>query len=471
MLPKLKFLDDKVILYNNQALIGDISGRLLAEIEIFPVPRLIWEFEIMGESSKNQVDYVSEWYTKPAVGCQFRIDKPLILSSQRDFDTPSNKLSGITETAHIGSLDTPVDIVTFYLPNCRFQAQNIFGQNRVRSVLLTESGDEISSSPGAVFVDVDIQPSCKIRLETRQAAIDWLDQKQRNIGIRVTTWGSFLIEKAESDTKVSLLTLNQARAILEPLCLLLSFINGGYIEPVLICGIKVSAEPGDRHHAIITSARTSPLEILGNTWFTYDSDLPSYLGCFGSFKQMLESPIWRQAFPTILAWYFQAIQPQDIQTPLKDWPIIANSLGAALEHISYTILVTEETNLTLKDKNQTLFQSGNAVNKYWDLKSENLSRTAKRLHILLQRIGVCPSIALCTEVDDIRDFIDLRNEATHPRKGTVDLKKTYYLLGKAVQWLHEAILWRIGYKGKYQVESSINSIAPRYDLTLRNPTW
>jgi len=51
MLPKKEnlILTDKLVIYNNFAKINDCEGRLLAELQIYPTPRIIWDFEILGE--------------------------------------------------------------------------------------------------------------------------------------------------------------------------------------------------------------------------------------------------------------------------------------------------------------------------------------------------------------------------------------------------------------------------------------
>ena len=47
------------------------------------------------------------------------------------------------------------------------------------------------------------------------------------------------------------------------------------------------------------------------------------------------------------------------------------------------------------------------------------------------------------------------------------------LIGKAIQWVDEILLWRIGYNGQYldRSQSWIKSISPRYDLKLRDSGW
>jgi len=51
--PQDLILKDKVKLYNNIARINDCKGRLLAELQIYPSPRITWEFEMLGDVQCN----------------------------------------------------------------------------------------------------------------------------------------------------------------------------------------------------------------------------------------------------------------------------------------------------------------------------------------------------------------------------------------------------------------------------------
>lgn len=50
MLPKLNelALQKSVRLYNNIAEFNNCEGRLLAELEVYPRPRISWELEVLG---------------------------------------------------------------------------------------------------------------------------------------------------------------------------------------------------------------------------------------------------------------------------------------------------------------------------------------------------------------------------------------------------------------------------------------
>jgi hypothetical protein len=53
MIPSSKdlILQKKVKLYNNLANIDNCQGRLLAELEIYPHPRIVWDFEVLGDTN------------------------------------------------------------------------------------------------------------------------------------------------------------------------------------------------------------------------------------------------------------------------------------------------------------------------------------------------------------------------------------------------------------------------------------
>jgi hypothetical protein len=87
----------------------------------------------------------------------------------------------------------------------------------------------------------------------------------------------------------------------------------------------------------------------------------------------------------------------------------------------------------------------------------------------LNRIGLTED----NNPDVVQSFLDIRNDAVHPRVSNIDLDERKKMIVKAIQWIDEIILWRIGYSGQYRdrtqaMESSIN---PRYNLTLRDSNW
>ncbi len=145
---------------------------------------------------------------------------------------------------------------------------------------------------------------------------------------------------------------------------------------------------------------------------------------------MQQTPAWAEAFDVILAWYFQAIQPENGQIG-KLWPIVANAVGTALERLSYTILVLEENDPVMKDKMETLFSGQQKLmRKHWNL--DNISPTGKRLQLLLERIGLTQNRGFW-DTNEVKSFLEVRNEATHPKEGTVERRKFPYLLSRATQ--------------------------------------
>jgi hypothetical protein len=160
------------------------------------------------------------------------------------------------------------------------------------------------------------------------------------------------------------------------------------------------------------------------------------------------------------------------------WQVMASAAGAALERLSYTILVEDETNAAIKAKCELLFDIGqsNAARKGWNLGrnpgQEEISVTGKRLRLLLERIGLTKSRGY-NDIDDVPSFLEVRNDAVHPRVGSMTIEQRWKLINQAIQWIDEVLLWRIGYRGKYldRIQQRGNSTTPRYDLTLRDSSW
>jgi hypothetical protein len=203
-----------------------------------------------------------------------------------------------------------------------------------------------------------------------------------------------------------------------------------------------------------------------------------YLTCLNSFAIMQQQKYWRDTFEFVLIQYFQAVRYNQYNSSNTHWPIQASSLGAALERLSYTILVEEETNIRLKSDHELLFDITKGIEaksrwrnlpKYKKSDSNSLSSTGIRLSLLLEKIGLISDI----NPDNIQIFLNVRNDAVHPKQGTITQSQRDEMLGRAMMWVDEILLWRLGYDGEY-LDRSKNwrtSISPRFNLTTRDPSW
>jgi len=153
-------------------------------------------------------------------------------------------------------------------------------------------------------------------------------------------------------------------------------------------------------------------------------------------------------FQLILIWYFQAIQPQTAQIRGKPWPVVANAVGAALERLSVTILKRE-------------------------LNVSPGSSARERIGNLLRRVGITQSGGCC-DARYVGSFVDIRNDATHPKPTfAMSPEERDQVLHRAIQWVEEVLLWRLGYDGEYQgnTQSYDVQIGPRYNLSTRESSW
>jgi len=470
MLPKVAPLIDAVRLYNNFARMGKHAGHLSVDLEVYPTPQIKWHFEVLGDEVIRSGNLSDSF---PLEGYQFKIEHPVVTSSHHDSITPLESLNGMTTQANFGDPDNDCHTVIFYLPNALFQARNHFGQKRIRKTLrLGKRKIEEKEDEGRV-IDSELVYGWSVSIETRREALDWCDDFKSNVGTRITTRGALYARMSPKANLAAYPTISLRTAIdyIETLCVLLSYVNGGYIGPLYVEGKSYKTEPQSyvRSDAVAFAYKTTPIELLGRSWLAMDSDLEAYISCFSTLHRMLTGSVWIEALPVTLAWYFQAIQPDGPHSSSKEWPIVANALGTALERLSYTILVLEEDDPSEKEKFETLFSQGNDYKRYWRL--DDVSRTAKRLHILLERIGF--TNAHCLDIKEVRNFLKVRNEATHPKTAHVNQATIPYYLSMATQWVEEILLWRLGYNGKYwsRFRDGWQSTAPRYDLRTRHSTW
>lgn len=499
MLPKPEelVLQEKAKLYDNTAKINNCEGRLLAELQIYPSPRITWEFEMLGETHCNfpYLDFTKlDKPISPLRGLIFSIEEPYSNEETTDFG-PRKTLRGLADQAVYGDIEASAHWFTFYLPNTRLQHESLFQGTLWKWVKETDSNETVEQGEEGKYVDVYIDSTWKVRLEVRNNALAWLDRANRNIGTLITTVGQ-LHQPNDDPTKIEALPLSNALERLEHFSQMLSYANGGFIAPLYVVGRRFP-ETWPRGTvktvaAVVRPYRSTPLEELGLSWVTQRSDLTSYLKCFLAFERMMQNQSWIDTFDFVLIHYFQAVQS-------RDWPVMASATGTALERLSYIILVEEEIDTKKRNYVEYLFdpkkQSKEAKKEakeywedhwkaYWNLEPENvtsdkrfcpigkLSTTGQRLILLLERIGLTRGRGY-NDASDVPSFLEVRNDAVHPRVGGMSQEQRRRYVNQAIQWVDEALLWRLGYSGEYFDRSQMRkfSILPRYDLGTRNPSW
>ncbi|MEH2055299.1 MAG: HEPN domain-containing protein [Nostoc sp.] len=193
-----------------------------------------------------------------------------------------------------------------------------------------------------------------------------------------------------------------------------------------------------------------PQEELGQGCIRYFGmkDLLNFVQCFPNFQRMLQTPHWYEKWIVLLEWYFQAIPRASGRRRNVLLPVVANALGTLLENLARIILVEEGT------------FSNNQFNEL-SLKG--------RINELLNRLGISGDNSV------VDHFVTIRNNSTHAKSTSMSLTEMqqWEIVQKAVQWVDEVVLWRLGYGGQYRERNlqSIQSIQPRYDLSQRDPNW
>lgn len=291
-------LREKLQLYNNIIKIDGCEGRLLAEFQIYPSPRIIWEVEFLDGlrlDHNNPIERLE--------GYGFSLE----------FSTKINLYSGLTYSkgyAHqavCGDKEQKFHSFKFYLPNARFQSCNLVQPKLWKTITEIQNNNNICEGDEGYYVDVKIDEIWNIRLETRRDAIEWLKPKNNNIGTLITTNG-LLYQKNENKQAIE---LEKAIERLKNLSSLLSYANGGYIAPLCIEAIRFTEDKDNRVNiaTIVTQSKITPLETLpkNTSWFTKTSNLEAYIKCLPCFEKMREKTFCKDAFSFVIMYYFQAL--------------------------------------------------------------------------------------------------------------------------------------------------------------------
>lgn len=487
MLPNDKdlLLKEKVKLYNNIANLNDCEGRLLAELEVYPTPRIVWEFEMLGNIQCN-FPYGAAFKSdqlNPLIGHSFSIKKPRSSGSSSNIVGPLEAIRGSTAEALYGEMEDVAHMFIFYLPNTRLQFRSIYQDKLIKILKQSGSEEELNSGEEGRSVESPIDNIWRLSLNIRTDALNWLNPQNRNTGTFITTVGrlyqaKYDATKPENFSNLQTITLNNALERLKHVSHFLSYANGGYIGPLYIEGYQYTQNQFklvQTSCAVALAFQVTPLELLCNSWVTVVSDLRVYMECFPTFERMMQNPSWQETFGFTLTQYFQATRPMTV------WQVAASAAGAALERLGYTILVEEETNATTKTNIEFLFgvPQPKPVKKqaraYWNLGDdpgqENISPTGKRLQLLLERIGLTQARGY-NDIDNVQSFLDVRNDAVHPRVGSMTPEQRWQYINQGIQWIDEVLLWRFGYNSEYLDRIQKGSLpTPRYDLSVRDSSW
>ncbi|MBE9135728.1 hypothetical protein IQ254_00650 [Nodosilinea sp. LEGE 07088] len=500
MIPNRKdlLLSESLDLYDNLAVVDEVTGRLNAKLQIYPSAFIEWDFELFADDSidiqKLRESFREHPLTAPAL---FLED---LTQNRESYSSVATLLSfaGRATKLVLGNKNSNGQSFNFLLTNTKVLsyclAQDILEYKVIEKGLITPGlpAREIASGEEGKFIDAPLDSNWNLRLEIRKEAMDWLDDKRKSIGSYLTCEAELYqprrshLENWESLEK---LNLEQSEAMIQNISWLLSYANCGFVAPLYIEAKTYQMSSRDtpsfttEFASFTTNLQTTSLELLGQSWFVWISDLKALIGCFPAFRSMLSSSGWRETFYFVLIQYFQA-------TRFGDWQIAASAAGAALERLSYQVLVEDEVNPTSKSNHELLFaidgRTRNTAKSVWNLGSsssqQNVSVTTKRLMLTLERIGLTATRGH-TDANDVLAFLNVRNDAVHPRVSTMDTNERIAVILKAIQWIDEILLWRLGYEGKYldriaygeMMKGTITSHTlvadARYDLTLRDASW
>jgi hypothetical protein len=446
-----------ILLYNNIATFRGVIGRLSVTLNLQPAPSIKWEFESVDPLRED----VLSWGLRaeePIIGPFVEIEEPYLAARDDVHVLPGlHKLHGIAITARIGVAHVETASYSFYLPNLRLLRNIHLGDEMwfEEQTVVRASSEEHLLLPGAqpnrIIVRAELDSNWGISLDIGQRAQEWLSDPMQT-GTQLTTIGSLYslsgrdhVEKPQ----IANISIGEAKRKLEHLGYLLSFANGGYVNALYLRGYT-SEHDRRQYCAKAISYEITPIELIGDTWFTDESNLKAYLACYHALEKMLATDYWKDLFPLLLIWYFQAIQPQNIQVATKPWQVSANAVGAALERISMIILAEEfgqsyPRQPKAADKIKALLKTTGLLNKTWHHREAT-----------------------------VEDFVRVRNDATHAeQKSNLPTDERYRMVQIGIMWLEEVFLWRLGYSGKYGSRGNElrTSVDHRYDLSKRKPEW
>lgn len=430
MLPEDKdlILRKSISLYNNNAHFSGSEGRLSANFEIFPIPRISWSFERLGPSD-IPLPRCWEHSQTPAInGYCFSIEEPRITNESSRIG-PSETRSGDTTRVSFGNIQTPGHSFKFYIPNLRC-IHETFPKGKIITKYYDSSDQEqeIGLREHGCYLQIEIGNYWLLKIFSSQDSRTWLESRARNIGTLLTAEGTLRPKNSPHglenfDQAPKELTNAEFTEFTESLGAFLSFPNGGYTRPLYTEISQYRKEQDDitiskqQLAGIATNYLTTTLEDLAQTWVTNGVSLQSYLDCFLCFRQMMRQQQWKDSFHFVLNQYFQATSPK-----YKGWQIRASSIGAALERLSHTVLVQDELDTARKAKYDLLFnhRKTKQARREWNLGNkagqEDISKTEKRTCLLLERIGLSRQRNFGADLDNVSKFLNLRNESVHPKQ-------------------------------------------------------
>lgn len=484
-------------IYNNQAYIDSCKGRLFAQLLIYPKPLIKWDFEVVNVREIIPKDFPTvhkNLNKKFFEGYNIILQKISVTSNP--LSSPScRRALGRGYRAYWGDPEAPGKYFSFYLPNTRFLAESktidpligtIHDQRIISESILTKSNLREQKEIGK-FIEFKFEEKWMLRLEVKEPSIEWLKQKNNNIGTLITCQGLLHIENEDTDDQKGC-SLSEAEPLIRDFCLLISFANCGFIAPVIISNkgvVKIDSEMFKNYKQIRqlcmlfdVAHQITPLDSLGVSWVTSKSNLHIFCRCFKAFRRMLEKNFWRDSTYFVMIQYFQAAK-------YGNWEVCISAIDAALERLSYVILVQDLIVECAERKHEFLFKFEQERNEYEqnayrefykNEKYKYINATGKlkpysqavvRLCVLLEQVG------LLQDADPalVQKFRAVRNDAVHARNQAIDDDERWNMVEYGLRWVEEIILWRLGYDSYYFDRVNRQETLPRYTLESRNPNW
>ena len=467
------FLDTELInqkgeveLFNNVGNFDNFEGRLTVWLAISQTPRVHWEFEVArGEYNLDSLTFSPQKLTSwSGSDPKLVIEKPTVTFC----GGARKQIRGYAEQALYGDINIGAHYFDFYLPNTDFMREAT-GGNLAATMQALDSKSFI----------VEINNDWSVELSTTQTAIDWLSPELQNRGSMITLKVR-LFQTKQPSTKVQDLlkiSLADANKIISDLCLMLSYINGGYVKSVYGIAKKFIKDDNDRISieyvaALAETPLILPQEELGQSCIRHlgINDLLSFIRCFPAFHAMLNTAYWQEKWVVLLEWYFQAIPRLTGRRRNVLLPVVANALGTLLENLARIVLVEDEAKKCSECFTEIQEQRPN----------KNKKTPEKKLTFddlfLKERIKLLHCCICISDEKLVNDFVSIRNNSTHAKSEQLLLTpmQQWEVMWKAVQWVDEVILWRIGYEGRYRerdFKNQILGIQPRYNLSSRNENW
>ncbi len=405
------------MIYNNIGEYNGHSGRLFVSYSLDSNPKIEWDFESLTERWDNFHIFINGGKTKVS-GLNLELD------NVRSFNFGEMSGNGVAGRLRQGEYKERFQVWRAFYLNAFCETSNELRKYWKWSY--DENGKKTRFEHTSV--EIKYKSNWRISISTPKHKISEMETRQGG-DYTVTTSISLNSSTAKLGIK-----FEEALVIFKSLTFMIQFCSGGYTFPAIIEAYGIRGSNVKHTANFYSSGRATRITEFQKTWFFRNSDLGSYIRGIKRIDIIQESEENWTDLNTCLAWYIQSIQN-------KEMPIAVNALGAGLEKIAFLYLVKLAKIVTSAEwKSKSAFDA--------------------RIFLLCFHLGTIRSI----NKENIRNFMHLRNNATHAERIT-EVSDKGAAFREALFVFEEAMLSICGYEGEYYDRTNGEEVKiPRYSI-------